>query len=573
MTGTAVVFSALDWVVVAAYFVVNTAICVWCALMKEKDTTDYFLASRSAGWFLIGSSIFASNIGAEHLIGLAGSGADSGMAFAHWELHSYLILVLGWIFAPFYLRSKIFTTPEFLEKRYTPGTRTFLSVIFLVSYVLTKASVTIFAGAFAIQTILGYQVVHVPLFGEVDFFWFAALSLVIITGVFVVAGGMKSVLWTEAMHVPVLLIGSTVLLVVGLNQIGGLDALRAANPETIHLWRPLSTTPETQGFPGFLFDPSNTPWLGVLLASPIVGMWYWCTDQYIVQRVLTARNLKEARRGTLFAGYLKLAPLFIFLLPGMIAVALWKQGTPGFESMETNPQGAFPILVSNLLPMGLRGLVLAGMLSALMSALASLFNSTATLFTVDFYKRLRPQSTEKHLVRVGRIATAGVIVLGMAWIPFLQDLGKGQLYTYLQLVQSLLAPSIAAVFMAGIFFSTVTPKSGFYGIVAGFVLGMSRLIFQATHEMYGIEWPGLIQGFVDINWLYFSFLLFVFTCVLIYVVSLVTPKAPPEKLAGLTYSSVSREQNAEDRSSYGFWEVFHSCVILAIIAAIYIYFW
>jgi len=573
MTGTAVSFSALDWMVVALYFVANTAICVWCALLKEKDTTDYFLASRSAGWFLIGSSIFASNIGAEHLIGLAGSGADSGMAFAHWELHSYLILVLGWVFAPFYLRAKIFTTPEFLERRYTPATRTFLSVIFLVSYVLTKASVTIFAGAFAIQTILGYDVISVPVFGDVDFFWFAALSLVSITGVFVVFGGMKSVLWTEAMHVPVLLVGSTVLLVVGLYRIGGLDALRAANPETIHLWRPLSTTPETQGFPGFLFDPSATPWLGVLIASPIIGLWYWCTDQYIVQRVLTARNLTEARRGTLFAGYLKLAPVFIFLLPGMIAVALWKQGAPGFEAIEANPQGAFPILVSNLLPVGLKGLVLAGMLSALMSSLASLFNSTATLFTVDFYKRLWPQSREKHLVTVGRIATAGVIVLGMAWIPFLQDLGKGQLYTYLQLVQSLLAPSIAAVFMAGIFFDTVTPTSGLVGISTGFALGMARLILQAAHEMYAIQWPGFIQDFVDLNWLYFSFLLFVFTCVLIFVVSAATLKAPAEKLAGLTYRTVTREQLEEDRDSYGFWQIFHTVAILAIIAGIYIYFW
>jgi solute:Na+ symporter, SSS family len=573
MTGTAVAFSGLDWTVVVLYFIANTAICIWAALLKEKDTTDYFLASRNAGWFLIGSSIFASNIGAEHLIGLAGSGAGSGMAFAHWELHSYLILVLGWIFAPFYLRSKIFTTPEFLERRYTPGTRTFLSVIFLVSYILTKASVTIFAGAFAIQTILGYQNVHIPLFGEVDFFWFAALSLVIITGVFVILGGMKSVLWTEAMHVPVLLVGSAVLLIVGLIKIGGLDALRAANPETIHLWRPLSTTPQTQGFPGFLFDPSETPWLGVILASPIIGLWYWCTDQYIVQRVLTAKNLKEARRGTMFAGYLKLAPVFIFLLPGMIAIALFKQGTPGFESMGTNPQGAFPVLVSSLLPVGLRGLVLAGMLSALMSALASLFNSTATLFTVDFYKRLRPQSSERHLVFVGRLATAGIIVLGMLWIPFLQDLGRGQLYTYLQLVQSLLAPSIAAVFMAGILSATVTPKSGLIGIASGFIIGMLRLILQATHEMYGIQWPGIVQDFVDINWLYFSFLLFVFTCVLIYVVSLMTPKATPEQIAGLTYRSVTREQTDEERKSYGFWEVFHTCAILAIIVGIYIYFW
>jgi SSS family solute:Na+ symporter len=407
----------------------------------------------------------------------------------------------------------------------------------------------------------------------VDFFWFAAFSLVTITGVFVVLGGMKSVLWTEAMHVPVLLAGSTVLLIVGLSQIGGLDALRAANPETIHLWRPLSTTAETQGFPGFLFDPSNTPWLGVLLTSPIIGLWYWCTDQYIVQRVLTARNLREARRGTMFAAYLKLAPVFIFLLPGMIAVALFKQGAPGFESIGENPQGAFPVLVSNLLPVGLRGLVLAGMLSALMSALASLFNSTATLFTVDFYKRLWPQSSEKHLVFVGRVATAVVILLGMAWIPFLQDLGKGQLYTYLQLVQSLLAPSIAAVFMLGIFSRGVTPHSGLIGISTGFVVGMTRLVLQATHEMYGIEWPRLVQAFVDINWLYFSFLLFVFTCLLIFAVSLVTKQASPEQLAGLTYGSVTKEQHDATQASFGFWEIFHTGVVLAIIAAIYIYFW
>jgi solute:Na+ symporter, SSS family len=573
MTGTAVTFSGIDWAVVALYFVANTAICIWCALQKEKDTADYFLASRNAGWFLIGSSIFASNIGAEHLIGLAGSGAESGMAFAHWELHSYLVLVLGWIFAPFYLRAKIFTTPEFLERRYTPGTRTFLSFIFLVSYILTKASVTIFAGAFAIQTILGYQNVTIPLFGEVDFFWFSAFFLVIITGVFVVLGGMKSVLWTEAMHVPVLLAGSAVLLFVGLGKIGGMDALIAANPDTTHLWRPLSTTEATTGFPGFLFDPSTTPWLGVLLTSPIIGLWYWCTDQYIVQRVLSARGLKEARRGTIFAGYLKLAPVFIFLFPGMIAVALFKQGAPGFETIGSHPQGAFPVLVSNLLPIGLRGLVLAGMLSALMSALASLFNSTATLFTVDFYKRLRPESSEKHLVTVGRLATCAVVVIGMAWIPILQDLGKGQLYTYLQLVQSLLAPSIAAVFMAGIFSQAVTPKSGFIGIVTGFVVGMLRLVLQATHETMGIDYPTVIQAFVDINWLYFSFFLFAFTCALIFVVSKFTPKASPEQLAGLTYGSVTAQQNSDDRQTYGFWEIFHTCVILGIIVGIYIYFW
>jgi SSS family solute:Na+ symporter len=572
MSGTAVSFGALDWAVVALYFVANTGICIWAAMQKGKNTADYFLASRSAGWFLIGSSIFASNIGAEHLIGLAGSGAGSGMAFAHWELHSWLVLVLGWIFAPFYLRANVFTTPEFLERRYTPGTRTLLSGIFLASYILTKASVTIFAGAFAIQTILGYETINLPIFGTVDFFWFSAAFLVIITGVFVIAGGMLSVLWTEAMHVPVLLTGSAVLLFVGLNQIGGWDALLAANPDNLHLWRPLSTTPETQGFPGFLFDPGETPWLGVLLCSPIIGLWYWCTDQYIVQRVLSARGLKEARRGSIFAAYLKLAPVFIFLIPGMIAVALYKQNYPGFEAIGANPQAAFPTLVSNLLPIGLRGLVLAGMLSALMSALASLFNSTATLFTVDFYKRLKPESSEQHLVRVGRIATAAVVVIGMIWIPIMQSMSK-QLYSYLQLVQSLLAPGIAAVFMAGIFSRRVTPKSGFIGLATGFAIGMARLLLQALHQSAGIEWPGLLQAFVDINWLYFSFGLFVFTCAVIFTVSMFTPPASTAQLVGLTYRSVTAAQFADDRKSYGFWELFHTAVVASIVIGIYIYFW
>ncbi|MEQ1708324.1 MAG: sodium:solute symporter [Terricaulis sp.] len=572
MSMPALTFAPLDWAVIAAYFVVNTAICIWAALAREKDTTDYFLASRSAGWFLIGSSIFASNIGAEHLVGLAGSGAASGMAFAHWEMHSYLCIVLGWFFAPFYLRAGIFTTPEFLEKRYSPMTRTFLSGIFLVSYILTKASVTIFAGAFAIQTVLGYQTIALPILGEVNFFWFSAIALVAITGIFTVVGGMKSVLWTEAMHVPVLLAGSLVLVFVGLSQIGGLEGLREANADTIHMWRPLSTTPETQGFPGFLFDPSQTPWLGVMLASPILGLWYWCTDQYIVQRVLTGKNLKEARRGTLFAGYLKLLPVFIFLVPGMIAVALWKQGAAGFEGIGENPQSAFPILVSHLLPEGLRGLVLAGMLAALMSSLASLFNSTATLFTVDFYKRLRPNVSEKHLVFVGRVATLAVVVLGMAWIPFLEELGKGSLYGYLQLVQSLLAPSIAAVFMLGVFSKHATPASGLAGLTVGFILGMTRLGLVIADE-HGVDFPMALDTFIAINWLYFAFFLFVFTCLVIFTVSLVTAKTPDAQLAGLTRDTVTEAQRAEVKASYTGWDVFHSLVILAIIAGVYIYFW
>ncbi len=567
-------FGALDWAMVGLYFLVIAGIATWVALQKEKDTSDYFLASRNASWFLIGASIFASNIGAEHLVGLAGSGAGTGMAFAHWELHSYLIIVLGWVFAPFYLRSKIFTTPEFLEKRYTPGTRTALSLIFLAAYILTKASVTIYAGAITIKTILGYDSIQVPLFGQVDFFWFSAFALVIVTGIYTVAGGMKAVLWTEGMQAPLLLIGSIVILLVGLHKIGGLDALRAANPDTISLWRPLHQAGGTSWVPtdlSFLFDSSETPWLGVVLGSPIIGLWYWCTDQYIVQRVLTARNLPQARRGTIWAGYLKLFPVFIFLIPGMIAVALKNMGVDGFADME-RPDEAFPRLAAHLLPVGLRGLVLAGMLAALMSSLASLFNSTATLFTVDFYERLRPAASEAHLVRVGRIATVAVVAAGIAWIPIMQRIGGGQLYGYLQNVQSLLSPAIAAVFMLGIFSKRVSPISGFVGIVSGFALGMARLFMQVAHEMGGVEF-GALQWFVDINWLYFCFLLFVFTCVLIFVVSAYTPKATDEQLQGLTYSTISAEQNAELHAGVSVWDVVGSAGVLAIVAAIYIYFW
>jgi len=570
----AVYFSTLDWVVVGLYFLLIAGIATWVALQKERTTSDYFLASRDASWFLIGASIFASNIGAEHLVGLAGSGAGTGMAFAHWELHSYFLIMLGWVFAPFYLRSKIFTTPEFLEKRYTPGTRTALSLIFLASYILTKASVTIYAGAITIKTILGYDSIHLPGFGEVDFFWFSAFALVIVTGIYTVVGGMKAVLWTEGLQAPLLLIGSIVILLVGLGKIGGLDALRAANADTISLWRPLHQASGTSWLPtdvSFLFDSSATPWLGVVLGSPIIGLWYWCTDQYIVQRVLTARNLTQARRGAIWAGYLKLFPVFIFLIPGMIAVALKNMGADGFADME-RPDEAFPRLAAHLLPQGLRGLVLAGMLAALMSSLASLFNSTATLFTVDFYERLRPKASEAHLVNVGRVATVAVVVAGIAWIPIMQRIGGGQLYGYLQNVQSLLAPAIAAVFMLGIFSKYVSPISGLVGIVSGFVIGMARLFMQVAHEMGGMDFHAL-QWFVDINWLYFCFLLFVFTCVLIFVVSAFTPRASDERLAGLTFSTISKEQKAEVQSGVSVSDVVHSGIVLAIVTAIYIYFW
>lgn len=307
-------FATLDWIVLGLFMLALVGIVVWVVRQKETDTEDYFLAGRNAGWLVIGASIFASNIGSEHLVGLASAGAESGMAMAHWELQSWLILVLAWIFVPFFWRTQIFTTPEFLERRYSPRTRTFFSFISLISYVLTKVSVTVYAGGLAIQEIFGID----TLFG-VDFFWVAAIGLILITGVYTVAGGMKAVLWTAVLQTPVLLIGSIIILFAGLTQLGGgagvlqgFAVMKEVSGANAHLFRPIN-------------DP-DFPWPAVVGGSIIIGSWYWCTDQYIVQRVLAARDMTQARRGAIFGGYLKLTPVFIFLIPGMIALAMAERG-------------------------------------------------------------------------------------------------------------------------------------------------------------------------------------------------------------------------------------------------------
>ena len=406
------------------FFAGMIGIVVWVVRQKEETSSDYFLAGRDAGWLAIGASIFASNIGSEHLVGLAGAGATTGMAMAHWEMHAWLILVLGWVFVPFYSRSMVYTMPEFLEKRFSPTARSFLSIISLVSYVLTKVAVTVYAGGVVFKQVLGIES-----WMGIDFFWIGAIGLVIVTGIYTVLGGMKSVLYTSVLQTPVLLVGSIMILVVGLIKVGGWGELAAIAQTHV--------TPQGDNMLKLVRSAQDPefPWTGVLFASPIIGFWYWCTDQYIVQRVLSGRNQKEARRGTMFGAYLKLLPVFIFLIPGLIAFALSQKGMIHLD----NPDAAFPTLVSTLLPAGMKGIVVGGLVAALMSSLASLFNSSATLFTVDFYKKYRPAASEKHLVYVGRVATAVVVVLGVLWIPVMRDMGQ-VLYTYLQDVQSLLAP-------------------------------------------------------------------------------------------------------------------------------------
>ena len=537
----------IDWIVLGLFFLGLIAIVVWVLLQKEDTTKDYFLAGRDVGWLAVGASIFASNIGSEHLVGLAGAGAESGMAMAHWEMHAWLILVLGWVFVPFYTRSKVFTMPEFLEKRYTPAARSFLSVISLISYVLTKVAVTVYAGGVVFKTVLG-----IDEWMGIDFFWVGALSLVLITGLYTIFGGMRSVLYTSVLQTPILILGSLIIVIIGLIKVGGWGELQAAIGDNMHLIRPAS-------------DP-KFPWTGVLFGSAIIGLWYWGTDQYIVQRTLSARNEREARRGTIFAAYLKLLPVFIFLIPGMIAVALKEKGLIELES----PDQAFPVLVSTLLPVGVKGLVIGGLVAALMSSLASLFNSSATLFTVDFYKKYRPESSEKHLVKVGRIATATVVFLGIVWIPVMKSIAD-VLYEYLQLVQGLIAPAIAAVFIMGVFSKRVTPAGGQWGLVVGFSLGMFRLILVIfrNHLTPGSLWYKM----ATFNWLHVIVVLFVFTIILIIVISIFTPRAPEEQIAGLTFSSSTKEQRAATRASWNKWDIINTFIILSFVVAFYIFFW
>ncbi len=543
-------FHWLDWTVLAVFAFGMFATALWSIRLREETSTDYFLAGRKAGWISIGSSIFASNIGSEHLVGLAGAGFVSGMAMAHWEMHAWLILVLGWVFVPFYDRIKIFTMPEFLELRFSPASRSILSIISLVSYVLTKVAVTVYAGGIVFKTVFGIESI-----GGIDFFWISAIGLVVVTGIYTVLGGMKAVIYTSVLQTPVLLVGSIVILITGLAKVGGWGEVVAICGDKLDLVRPA-------GDPEF-------PWTGVLFGSAIIGFWYWCTDQYIVQRVLSGRNQQESRRGSILAGYFKLLPVFIFLIPGMIAYALNQKGLLNLPlDAAGNPMGdtAFASLVAQLLPIGFKGIVVCGLTAALMSSLASLFNSSAALFTADFYKKFRPQASERHLVVVGRIATTAVVLLGVVWIPVMQGLGN-VLYRYLQAVQGLLAPAIAAVFIMGVFWKRASAAGGLWGLIVGFSLGMFRLQLDILKPQHG-----LLHWIAEVNWLHYCQFLFVLCIAVVFFVSLLT-KPPSAEMQRYTYGGATSEDKAATRASWNKWDVVHTTIILSVIVGFYAIFW
>lgn len=548
---TSSVLEGLDWFVLGIYFIALIGVAVWVVLQKNNTTEDYFLAGRNVGWFVIGASIFASNIGSEHVVGLAGTGFESGAPMAHYELHAWIVLLLGWLFLPFYIRSGAFTMPEFLEKRFDSRSRWFLSLFSLVAYVLTKVSVTIYAGGIVVSELLA-----IP-------FWYGAIGIVIFTGIYTVVGGMKAVIYTETLQTVILILGSVSITYLGLQEVGGWGQLRetviAVSPDHFNMWRPMS-------------DP-DFPWTGLLFGGTIVGIWYWCTDQYIVQRTLAANNIKIGRRGAIFGAYLKLLPILIFLVPGIIAFALSIQNPEVFSVDKADK--AFPMLVKFLLPVGLKGLVAGGLMAALMSSLASVFNSCSTIFTIDIYQKLKPQKSDKELLYTGRIATAFIVVLGIVWIPIMEKIGGGVMYQYLQNVQSYIAPPVTAVFLLGIIWKRVNSQAAISTLLVGLVLLILRLgseIYYQPEILSGEAVNSIAYAFATINFSHMAIFMFIFSVIICIAVSLATSPPNYKQIIGLSFGTLTKQQKVENKKSYDPIDIILSVVLIILVIGVLSYF-
>ena len=572
-------FIWLDWVVIAVGIAAVTW-AVWRSIVKDKRamkgaSSEDYLFGKGEPWWIIGAAIFAANIGSEHLVGLAGTGAKSGVGMAHWEMQGWMILILGWLFVPFYQllnnkMGKIITMPDFLKYRYTPATGSWLSIITLIAYVLTKVSVTAFTGGIFMESLLGLP------------FWYGAIGLIVLTGIFTVLGGMKGVMTLSAIQTPILIIGSFLVLFLGLAALGGgsigegwaamMEFSKTLNVGTDgvahgtnHMFHFDKGDPLYNEYPGF--------W--VFIGASIIGFWYWCTDQHIVQRVLGQQKgesnevvMARARRGSVAAGYFKLLPVFMFLIPGMVAAALAARPDSGFTL--DNPDTAFGSMVKFVLPAGVKGIVTIGFISALVSSLAAFFNSCATLFTEDFYKPMFKNKSETTYVAVGRIATVIVVILGIVWIPIMMSLGS--LYSYLQEIQSLLAPAMVAVFAMGIFSKKITPKAGEWGMIVGFGIGMLRLltnILTSNADVTGGFWEAT-AWFWQTNWLIFEIWLLVFIVALMVVVSFFTPKPTAKQIEAISFTADYKKQI---RASWTTWDVVATLGVVVLCALFYIYFW
>ena len=580
--------TGLDWLAIAFYF--GILLCVaWWVVRKRKDTAaDYFLAGRNLSWWIIGASIFASNIGSEHIVGLAGSGAKDGVAMAHYEFHAWCLLVLAWVFVPFYARSLVFTMPEFLERRFSTQSRYVLSVVSLVTFIVSKIAVGIFAGGLVFSTLLPEMHLRLGTL-DIDSFWIGSVLVIGLTGLYTALGGMRAVAYNDAVQVVVLITGSALLTIFGLIQLGGWGELRRiCGSDMFNLWKPLipagmegTWAPVKEPTRLAWYFNTNYPWVGMAICAPVIGLWYWCTDQYIVQRALGAPNEQVARRGSIFAAVLKLFPVYLFIIPGLICFALAKSGTnPGLTGEFFGPnarpdpyQVAFPLMVQHMLPAGIRGIVVAGLLSALMGSLAGVFNACSTLFTVDIYTKLRPQASQHQIVRTGRMATTAMVLIAMAWIPVVK--GAHGLYNYLQSVQGYLAPPIFVVFFFGVFWKRLNAQGCFWAMVVGFVVGVFRMLVDTPVALLK-DWHYSEGSFLwivnNINFQYFSILITIISAVVMVVVSYLTQEPDYRQMQSLTFGTATADDRTKTRASWDARDVASSALVLAVIIGGYLYF-
>ncbi len=453
---------------------------------NDKNTTDYFLAGRDIGWFAIGISIFATNISSEHFIGLAGAGAARGLAIGQFELMAIFILfLLGWFIAPVYIKSGVVTVPEFLGKRFNESSRKIFTYLSIIIYIFTKISITLFAGGILFYKIFGLNI------------YSSAVVIVLITGLYSMVGGAKSVIKTIVFQGIVLIAGAVLLSIFGLIEVGGFSGLQQKlPPDYFNMFKSFS-------------DP-DFPWTGIIFGAPIIAFWYWCTDQYIVQRVLSARSINDARRGSLFAASLKILPIFILVLPGLVATAL-------FHDIKVDE--AYPLLLlSDFIPTGIKGLVLAGLLAAIMSSLSSVFNITATLFTNDLYKPKHPKASESELVLIGRLSTTVIIFVAILCVPLVKIIDK-EVYLYLQSIQAYVSPPIAAIFIFGLLSKRITAKAALWTLIIGEAIGLSRLVLEMLVKS-GYVSNAFLTSFIEINFLHLAIVLFVISSSILWSISL-----------------------------------------------------
>jgi len=503
--------SHIDLAIIITYLFGILIIGVWVSHQKKTTSKDYFLAGRSLGWLVVGASLFATNISTIHIVGLASSGYQDGLVWGNFEwMASFCLILLGLAFAPFYFRSKISTLPEYLEKRYSSSSRTVLAFISVLSALLIHIGMSLYAGAQVFEHFFNINVVY------------SILIISIFTTIYTVLGGLKAVVVTETVQTFVLLFGAVAVTMAALFALPahGIESLEqfkeAIKPGQIKMIHPIRDAQ------GHLNDLS---WLSVFLGYPIQGIWYWCSDQTIVQRVLGAKSQKDAQIGPIFAGFLKILPVFIMVLPGVFGYVLFK------DIIGSNNNLTFPVLVDLLLPVGLKGLVAAGLLAALMSTIAGALNSSATLIAVDVVGRIRPKTRDKKKVLIGRISATVVMILAMLWST--QGDKFSSIFEAVAKIPLIFAPAITCVFVWGVFWSRGTKEASLITLIVGVFVG-------AIYFLIDLPLIGDIRIVTD-NWgipfMQVAWWLFCFCSIVYLITSMLTPKPKPEQIKNLCWEN------------------------------------